>query len=139
MKATRPKDVPAEVRREQKQFKRWRAGKRGSRRIPPGLWEAAAKLCETYSVHRVSRWLHLNHTALQKRAGKQPGPRSCRPKPNFVEWSLPAGSLPGVSSVEYVVEVPGRRDVAQCIHVRGASVSEVAALVRALGAEGIEV
>jgi len=39
-----------------------------------------------------------------------------------------------VSSAEYVVEVPSRGDVAQRIHVRGASVSEVAALARALRA-----
>jgi hypothetical protein len=36
------------------------------------------------------------------------------------------------SSAEYVVEVAGGEDGAQRIHVRGASVSEVAALARAL-------
>ena len=93
MKGTKLKGVPAEVRREQEQFKLWRAGKHGRERIPSSLWGAAAKLCGTYSVHRVSRWLHLNHTALQKRAGRRSSSRSCPPKPSFVEWSLPAGSL----------------------------------------------
>jgi len=106
MKSTRLKDVPAEVCREQKQFKLWRAGKQGPELIPPSLWAAAVKLCGTYSVHRVSRWLHLNHTALQKRAGRRSSSRSCQAKPNFVEWKLPAGRLPGISSTEYVVEVP---------------------------------
>jgi hypothetical protein len=134
MKGTKLKDVPAEVRREQQQFRRWRVGKQGPERIPPALWGAAVKLCATYSVHRVSRWLHLNHTALQKRAGKRSNSSSCRPKPSFVEWSLPEGNPPAVSSAEYVVEVPSPGDAAQRVHVRGASVGEVAALARALRA-----
>lgn len=137
MKNARPLELPAEVRSEQKRFIRWRAGKRRSERIPLELWTAAAKLCETYSVHRVSRWLHLNHTALQKRVGRCSNPRSFRSKPNFVEWNLPAGSLTGVSSAEYVVEVPSPGDAAPRIHIRGASVAEVAALARALRADGV--
>ena len=115
---------------------RWRANKAAAEPIPERLWGAAVQLCRTHGVSRLSRWLRLHHTTLQKRAGKRSAPRSCRPKLNFVECRLPAGSLPGVSSAEYVVELPGRGDVAQHIHVRGASVSEVAALARALRADG---
>ena len=128
--------MPADVHRLQEQFKRWRAGRRRSQRIPSELWEASTKLCKTYSIHRVSRWLHLNYMALRKRASRRSTPRSCRPKANFVEWSLPSGSLPGISTAEYVVEVPGPEDAAQRIHVRGASISEVAALARALRTAG---
>lgn len=136
MAKTRQRGVPAEVRRVQEQFERWRAGKQGQERIPARLWEAAANLCGTHGIHRVSRWLRLNRTTLQKRAGKRSIPRSCRPEPSFVEWRLPAGIIPGASSAEYVVEVAGRGNGAQRIHVRGASVAEVAALARALRAEG---
>ncbi|MFH1438074.1 MAG: hypothetical protein ABIJ56_20365 [Pseudomonadota bacterium] len=45
------------------------------------------------------------------------------------------GSLHG-STAEYVVELSGQGDGAQRIHVRGANVSEVAALARALCADG---
>ena len=134
MASTRRKDVPAEVRRVVEQFERWRAGKQGRERIPARLWEAAAKLCGTHSLHHVSRWLGLNPTALRERAERRSKPSPSRAKPAFVEWSIPAGVLPRVSSTEYVFEMGG--DGAQRIHVRGASVGEVAALARALKSDG---
>lgn len=134
----RPVGVPVDVQGLQERFERWRANKGGGPEpIPPELWEAAVRLCGTHGVSRVSQWLRLHHTTLKKRAAKISSPRSCRPKPNFVEWSLPAGSLPGISPAEYVVEVAGRDDAAQRIHVRGASVSEVAALARALRTDAV--
>lgn len=52
-----------------RQFKKWRAEKRSKRaRIPEELWQSAVKLTPDYSIHRVSRVLHLNHTALKQRA-----------------------------------------------------------------------
>lgn len=132
MASAKREGVPAEVRGVEKQFERWRDGKQGQERIPPRLWEAAAKLCRIYSVHRVSRWLRINHAALQKRAGKRSTRRPSRSEAAFVEWSLPAGTFPRASSAEYVVEAPGREGGGQRIHVRGASVGEVAALARAL-------
>lgn len=125
--------MPASVRRVDEQFDRWRAGKQKRERIPPGLWRAAAKLCEIYSIHRVSRWLRLNHTALQDRADKQRR-RSGRStsRPAFVEWSLPAGIATDAGTTEYVVDVEGR---VPRIHVRGASALEVAALVNALNGQ----
>lgn len=130
---TKREVMPAPVCRVDEQFERWRAAKQGPERIPPRLWKAAVKLCETHSVHRVSRWLRVNHTSLQKRAGKHRRPGRSPSKPTFVEWSLPAGIVPGACSAEYVVEVRGR---APRIHVRGASALEVAALVSALGGQG---
>lgn len=135
MKSARTGAWPAHARRVQEEFERWRAGKRGPGRIPARLWEAAVKLCETQSVHRVSRRLRLNHTVLQRRAGRRLVRRPGSAKPAFVEWSLPAGVLPQAWSAEYVVEVSAKKDGAQRIHVRGASVSEVAALARALRAQ----
>lgn len=132
---TKREGMPPPVRRVDEQFERWRADKQGHERIPPQLWAAAAGLCEDYGVHKVSRWLHLNHTALQHRAGEQ-GTASRRhrrrgrtsSKPSFVEYSLPAG-LVGGSAAEYVVELKG---CVPRIQVRGASALEVAALVGAL-------
>ncbi len=127
--------VPADVQRLRERFGRWRANKgAGPEPIPPKLWEAAVKLCRTHGVSRVSRWLRLHHTTLKKRLGRRSSPSSVRPQPRFVEWRLPAGGLPGSPSAEYVVEVPSEGDGAQRIHVRGASISEVAALARELRA-----
>ena len=127
--------VPTDVHRLEERFARWRTNKgAGPRPIPPKLWEAAVKLCRTHGVSRVSRWLRLHHTSLKKRLGRRVVPRSVRPQMRFVEWRLPAGGLPGSSAAEYVVEVPSPGDAAQRVHVRGASVAEEAALVRALRA-----
>ena len=129
--------VPADVHRLQERFGRWRANKgAGPEPIPPKLWEAAVELCRTHDVSRVSKWLRLHHTTLKKRLASRSAPRPVQPQPRFVEWRLPAGSLPGSSSAEYVVEVSSSGDAAQRIHVRGASVAEVAALARALRAAG---
>ena len=130
---TKREGMPAPVRRVDGQFERWRSGKHGQKRIPRRLWEAAVRLCETYSVHRISRWLRLNHTSLQKKACRRRRVGRSPSKPTFVEWSLPAGIVPTASSAEYVVEVGGR---VPRIHVRGAVASEVAALVIALDGQG---
>jgi hypothetical protein len=142
----------AEVREVQAAFERWRSGKKQGREpIPPKLWKMAAALCETYSVNRVGRSLGLNHTALKSQVDKRrparrreasasakpalhtPGERPPRRVADaFVEWALPAGAIPGTSATEYVVEAPDHRHATPRIHVRGASVQEVAALVRAL-------
>jgi hypothetical protein len=128
-------EMPAQVRRVEEQFRGWRDGKDERERIPNRLWQAAVGLCEQHSVHKVSRWLHLNHTALQKKAVRQR--RSIRRAPRFVEWRLPAGLAAGsATAAEYVVELG--RDGTRRISVRGTGASEVAALVSALGGPASE-
>jgi hypothetical protein len=145
MATTKSPMKPAEIRRAQEQFELWRSGKQKRERIPANLWRMAAGLCETYRIHRVARWLRLNHTALKAEVDRRirlrrPAARPAAVKPAFVEYSLPtgqaglpAGMVSGNSSAEYVVEVGGR---VPRIHVRGASAAEVAALVSALTGRG---
>ena len=128
---TKRSEMPARVSRVEERFRRWRDGKNEVERIPEGLWRSAARLCDHHSVHRVSRWLHLNHTSLQKRAAE--GRRGARrASPRFVEWRLPAGIVAGAPAAEYVVELDGGS--ARRVSVRGASAAEVAALVQGLKA-----
>lgn len=126
-----------EVREVQESFERWRSSRQSRERIPPKLWGMATRLCETYSVNRVARLMGLNYTALKVEVGRRRHRR--HPKSAFVEvtpGSVLAENIPGSSTVEYVVEAPDSRDGAPRIHVRGASVLEVAALVRALQGDG---
>ena len=134
MVKARPEVVPAEVRGVAERFARWRTGKQAGERIPPRLWRAAVKLSRTYSLHRTGRWLRLNDTNLREHADQRLRARHPK-KPAFVELSLPAEVATGTSSAEYVVELAGQGNGAQRIHVRGGSVSEVAALARALRAD----
>jgi len=97
----------------------------------------AAELCETYSINRVARHLGLNHAALKAEVNRCL--RGHHQKQAFVELppgSVPSGIIPENSVAEYVIEPPARKDETPRIHVRGASVSEVAALVRALRDDG---
>ena len=62
----------------QQQFKNWRASRSSKReRIPPGLWQAAVRLCDVHSVNYVNRSLGLSYTALKKRL---PGTSSTKEK-----------------------------------------------------------
>lgn len=127
MQAAKQKFCPAEVRKAQQLFERWRATKKGRERIPLELWKSAVDLCKSHSAHRVAKWLGLNITALKERAS-----RPLSSKPAFVPLSLPAGIIPGVSQAEYVVEVPCRGNRAGRVHVRGAGAADVAALAKTL-------
>lgn len=130
--------APAEVRRAQQVFARWRAQKGPRERIPARLWRVAARLCRSHSVHQVARWLRLNHTSLQDQVGR----RSKAPPPSaatrFIEWPAPTGFLPPIASTEYVVEVGAAVGETVRIRARGATVSEVAALVHALRRAGAQ-
>lgn len=131
MAHTRLDVPPADVRRVQERFESWRAQKRGRERIPESLWGAAAKLCEIHNVHRVTRWLRLNHTALRDRIRKT-GPPGPRRSPAFVEWMPSTLPLAATASAEYLLEVEDAGERTLRVRVRGASVSEVTALARAL-------
>jgi hypothetical protein len=125
-------DVPPEdIRKVQERFEGWRAQKRGRERIPESLWSAAAKLCDIHSVHRVTRWLRLNHTALRDRT-RRTSPGDSRRSPAFVEWVPSAMPPAGAASAEYLLEVERTGERTLRVRVRGATVAEVAALARAI-------
>ncbi len=76
------------------QFKIWRKTKTTSReRIPASLWQAAAEVFEIgdHSLHRISKTLHLNQTALKKYMQQQL-PRAIKVKPeetpSFIAFEL---------------------------------------------------
>ena len=146
MTANKPSVInSAEVQKVQEAFGLWRSGKKhGRESIPRKLWRMAAALCISQSVNRVARCLGLNHTALKaevdrRSAGsRRPDVLERHRKPTFFELSrgtLPAGIIPESSSAEYIVEAPDPRQGTPRIHVHGATVLEVATLVRALRAE----
>jgi len=112
----------------QKQFERWRVGKQGRGKIPPMLWDAAAKLCERHSVDRVAQWLRLNHTALRDRA-KETGSAGSRKSPTFVE--LAPSAVP-TALAEYLLEVEHAGERTLRVRVRGGVVADVVVLARAL-------
>ena len=114
--------LPPEIKRVRDRLEDWRRKKRTRReRIPDRLWSAAAALCRDHSVHRISRWLHLNHTDLKRRV------EAALPKkgePTFLELVSAAPA----SSPECMVELEDACGARMKIHLRGAEVMDLAAL-----------
>lgn len=82
---------PPAVRKLAQQLRLWRTNARRKRRIPEGLWGAAARLARTYGVSRISRALKLSYRDLRRRAR---GARACRTRrpsqPTFIQLPAPA-------------------------------------------------
>jgi len=92
--STSPPTTPASALEEVKQqFKIWRQTKTGRERIPASLWQAAAEVFNIgdHSLHRISKTLHLNQTAL-KQYVQQQFPRAIKVKyeapPSFIALDL---------------------------------------------------
>jgi hypothetical protein len=107
-------------------FEEWRSSRRGKARIPAELWSAAVEVARKEGINRTARELHVAWDDLKRRiatreVGRQPG------SPAFVELVAPrTQSVP-----ECTLEVEGRQGKLR-IHLKGASVSDLATLSRAL-------
>jgi hypothetical protein len=79
----------------QQLFEQWRRNKRRSDRIPAALWEAAASLSGWHSTNKISKLLHLNHTALRGCIGAYKQGEEIRGKaPAFIELGMiPSGAV----------------------------------------------
>lgn len=67
MSSARPATSASALEEVKQQFKIWRKTKTTSReRIPASLWQAAAEVYKIgdYNLHRISKILRLNQTAL---------------------------------------------------------------------------
>ena len=128
----RPKVTLPEVRALQHQFQEWRATKHPGDRIPRRLWNAAARLCRAHPLHRVAQWLRVNSASLRDHAERPPRPHAAPSPPAFLQATVPAGFLLGAPAVEYTLEVEHPATPTLRIRVRGAGVSEIAALAQAL-------
>jgi hypothetical protein len=94
----------------QQQFKIWRETKIGRERIPDSLWQAAADVFYNgeHSLHKISKTLHLNHTALKQHV-EQYLPSSIELEPDaapehspaFIEFELD----PSISVSECIIEM----------------------------------
>ena len=110
----------------ERQFAKWRRGRRRVEAIPEGLWAAAVKLTELHSVNHVSRALRLNHTKLKERAAGACA-QVAGTVPGFVEVDLP-----GLGQGQCLLEFEDGRGGKVKICWQGAAGGEVAEVVRAL-------
>lgn len=93
MSSALPTTSASALEEVKQQFKIWRKTKTGRERIPASLWQAAAEVFEIgdHSLHRISKTLHLNQTALKKYMQQQL-PRAIKVKPeetpSFIAFEL---------------------------------------------------
>ena len=108
-------------------FEEWRSNRKGKARIPAELWSAAVEVARKEGINRTARELHVAWDDLKRRMETQGGVAGQPGSPAFVELvSPPAQSVP-----ECTLEVEGRQGKLR-IQLKGASVSDLAALSRAL-------
>jgi len=83
------------VEEVQQLFEQWRRTKRRRDRIPAALWEAAASLSGQHSTNKISKLLHLNHTALRDCIGAHKQGEEIQEKaPAFIELEMiPSGAV----------------------------------------------
>ncbi len=81
--------IPAtesDLKEVQGKFQKWRKRKKGRSLIPEELWEAAVGLSSNYSIHQISRELHLNYSDLKKRV--EGSSEKADTPPAFVELQM---------------------------------------------------
>ena len=101
------------LEKAQDQFAIWRKTRKKRGSIPEKLWNVAISLAETYTVHQISKGLHLNHTALKDRVETRRVMSSGEPNlPTFIE-------LPPIAPGEFSLELENKAGGKMKIHLKG--------------------
>lgn len=124
-KITKPTKRKPDLREVLNRFETWRSMRKLREPIPDDLWEAAASLHQDYSIHQISKTLHLNHTDL-KRHIRQPTSEA-HPHSAFVELELRSP----ISQGKYMVEIEEPGGAKMRVHVHGAEDFDLSELTKA--------
>ena len=123
----RNKTPTVDLEEAKARFGEWRQNRRGKARIPAELWSAAVEVARKEGINRTARELHVAWDDLKRRVATTGEVRRQPGSPAFVELVAPqTQSIP-----ECTLEVEGRQGKLR-IELKGASVSDLAALSRAL-------
>ncbi len=123
MRSPSPEAVSA-LKEVQQQFQLWRKTKTGRERIPASLWQAAADVfyIGEHSLHRISKTLNLNQTALKQHVESHlPSPIEVEPdatseaSPSFIAFELD----PPSAVSECIIEMEDRTGVKMRMCLRG--------------------
>jgi hypothetical protein len=112
----------------------WRKTRRSRGKMPPELWEAAARLARSHGIYAASQQLHVSYDSLKAHVhgvGKAKAKIvKGRVAPQFVEVE-PLGSMaPALDAT--VMELVGAAGNRLIVRVAGAASADVVALVREL-------
>jgi len=134
MKNRLQSNLPAKLARGRERFKKWRSTHKQRTRFPEYLWSAAAKLAREYGLNRTARTLRLDYNCLKKRIGFPVSENGSQAKstPQFLEL-LPSGAN---LAVECTIECEDAKGAKIRIHLKGAELSDMAALSSVLWSHG---
>ena len=108
-------------------FEQWRGSRNKRGRIPDALWQAAATLYPAYSLHQISKILHLNHTKLKQCIHEQQAVSSLPVAPAaFVELGL----SDAVTHCECIVEMQHQDGAQMRVQVKSGGRPDLMKLVR---------
>jgi hypothetical protein len=110
------------------QFKTWRATRRRKSRIAAELWDAAVSLTDQYSIHRISRTLKLNHSALRDQVAARTHEKCLATAQQACFLELPAHQ-PSPSS-ECLIEMENRHGEKMRMHFAGGVSLDFFALIK---------
>jgi hypothetical protein len=116
------------------QIEHWRKTRSSRGRMPPALWEAAARLARSRGIYAVSQHLNVNYDSLKSRVqgASKPKAKGARGRtvPQFVELGAILPTRPVVDAT--VMELVGATGSRLIVRVTGATSADVVALVREL-------
>jgi hypothetical protein len=117
--------LPTRLEALRARFEDWRSTRTGADRIPETLWKAAVACAERFGPCLTTRALRLDYNSLKRRIAAEGGSGEVT-SASFVEI-LPPGGIP---AAECVLEVESRQGTKLRIHLRRATVPDIALLAR---------
>ncbi len=114
-----------------RQFDQWRRRHRKRARLPKELWREAVALAREHGVYRTAQALSLRYGSLKKHVAETAveQPVLAKTTPEFIEF-LP--SVMPSSSVECTIEWADNSGETMRMHLKGASLPELASLASVL-------
>jgi hypothetical protein len=131
MSSRPPANVPMPLSLARRQLDQWRNQQSGRKRLPRELWFKAVVLAREHGINKTARILGLKYESLKKHLEAAP-PGASDPgeaRPEFLEL-LPREMMP--SSIECVIEWEEDNCGKMRMHVKGASMADLASLARGL-------
>jgi hypothetical protein len=124
-------NVPTPLSIARRRFDQWRDAQQGRKRLPEALWSKAVALAREHGLNKTARTLGLKYDSLRKHLEAAPPGASNpgRARPEFLEL-LPREMMP--PSIECTIELEDDRGGKMRMHVKGASMADLASLARGL-------
>ena len=112
-----PSNKKPPLEQVQEQFEHWRRsrGKRGA--IPDALWQAAIMLFPDYALHRISKALRLNYSALKHRVNAHRS--TCEPSDVSTARFIELGLSDPMRPAEVMIEMADQKGATMRMYFKG--------------------